>query len=258
MKSAKVKVANCVSVKAPTSAAPPQKKWWPLSSKTSTACCFFWWYVWGHYIDPGVPPRSLTANAPEKWWLEDYFPVGRAYFQGRIVKRRGGYMLECSLGISNSDHEDDITVFSFGDPVFFNPFTFHCSFEEHPKAYMCNLLEISPKKHPDMLVFLFTISGGKGNSFHPLSTISSVPKLPINKKNTPFSLLSFFWVRDLLVDGMARSSWSSSQKWVSWVISPSVMERKMVFFNGSEQLGGKVRPILGRFDQTNTLSEINT
>ena len=26
----------------------------------------------------------------------------------------------------------------------------------------------------------------------------------------------------------------------------------------SEQLGGKVRPILGRFDQTNTLSEINT
>ena len=28
--------------------------------------------------------------APEKWWLEDYFPFGMAYFQGRAVKLPGG------------------------------------------------------------------------------------------------------------------------------------------------------------------------
>ena len=25
--------------------------------------------------DEGIHPRSLTANAPEKWWLEDDFPI---------------------------------------------------------------------------------------------------------------------------------------------------------------------------------------
>ena len=24
--------------------------------------------------------------APEKWWLEDYFPIGKVTFQGRTVK----------------------------------------------------------------------------------------------------------------------------------------------------------------------------
>ena len=28
--------------------------------------------------------------SPEKWWLEDYFPFGVAYFQGRTVKLPGG------------------------------------------------------------------------------------------------------------------------------------------------------------------------
>ena len=27
-------------------------------------------------------PRSLTAKTPEKWWLEDYFPIGKVTFQG--------------------------------------------------------------------------------------------------------------------------------------------------------------------------------
>ena len=28
--------------------------------------------------------------APEKRWLEDYFPIGKVNFQGRTVKLRGG------------------------------------------------------------------------------------------------------------------------------------------------------------------------
>ena len=28
--------------------------------------------------------------APEKWWLEDYFPIGKVTFQGRAVKLREG------------------------------------------------------------------------------------------------------------------------------------------------------------------------
>ena len=27
-----------------------------------------------------TPPKFNIA--PEKWWLEDYFPIGKAYFQG--------------------------------------------------------------------------------------------------------------------------------------------------------------------------------
>ena len=28
--------------------------------------------------------------APEKWWLEDYFPIGKEAFKGRAVKLQGG------------------------------------------------------------------------------------------------------------------------------------------------------------------------
>ena len=30
-----------------------------------------------------IHPQSLTANAPEKWWLEDSFPTGKVTFQGQ-------------------------------------------------------------------------------------------------------------------------------------------------------------------------------
>ena len=30
----------------------------------------------------GVSSLKLTANAPENGWLEYYFPIGEAYFQG--------------------------------------------------------------------------------------------------------------------------------------------------------------------------------
>ncbi len=31
-----------------------------------------------------------TNVAPDKWWLEDYFPIRKVTFQGRTVKLRGG------------------------------------------------------------------------------------------------------------------------------------------------------------------------
>ena len=37
-----------------------------------------------------LPSLKLTAKAPKKGWLEYYFPIGEAYFQGRAVSFREG------------------------------------------------------------------------------------------------------------------------------------------------------------------------
>ena len=66
-----------------------------------------------------IHPRSLKI-APEKWWLEDYFPIGKAYFQGRALKLPGWYFLE--------------------------PFR---SYLWHPLEHQQTIRKISPKrKHP--------------------------------------------------------------------------------------------------------------
>ena len=39
-------------------------------------------------------PRKFNI-APEKWWLEDYFPIGKVTFQVRTVKLREGNPLLC-------------------------------------------------------------------------------------------------------------------------------------------------------------------
>ncbi len=41
-----------------------------------------------HGWNIGAPPKF--KKAPEKWWLEDYFPIGKGTFQGRTVKLREG------------------------------------------------------------------------------------------------------------------------------------------------------------------------
>ena len=41
-----------------------------------------------------TPPKFNIA--PEKWWLEDYFPMGKVTFQGRAVKLWGGKRWESS------------------------------------------------------------------------------------------------------------------------------------------------------------------
>ncbi len=33
----------------------------------------------------GLPSLKLTAKAPENGWLEYYFPIGEAYFQGLLL-----------------------------------------------------------------------------------------------------------------------------------------------------------------------------
>ncbi len=37
-----------------------------------------------------ITPPKTNRLAPEKWWLEDYFPFGKAYFRGRTVSFREG------------------------------------------------------------------------------------------------------------------------------------------------------------------------
>ena len=43
-----------------------------------------------------TPPKFNIA--PEKWWLEDEFPFGIAYFLGRTVKFPGCIGLSCPYG----------------------------------------------------------------------------------------------------------------------------------------------------------------
>ena len=38
-------------------------------------------HVWGY-----TPKFNI---APENWWLEDYFPIGKVTFQGQVVTREG-------------------------------------------------------------------------------------------------------------------------------------------------------------------------
>ena len=37
-----------------------------------------------------IPFLKLTTKATEKWWLEDYFPFGNAFFQRQTVSFRDG------------------------------------------------------------------------------------------------------------------------------------------------------------------------
>ena len=43
-------------------------------------------------LKPILPTLSETNIAPENGWLEYYFPIGMAYFQG--LKFQGGYTPE--------------------------------------------------------------------------------------------------------------------------------------------------------------------
>ena len=52
---------------------------------------------WGLGVNPiryqhldSPPSLKLTAKAPKKGWLQYYFPIGMAYFQGRTVSFREG------------------------------------------------------------------------------------------------------------------------------------------------------------------------
>ena len=60
---------------------------WKLRGSALAICCFPLqkcqnkWYI---------PPKFNIAS--EKWWLEDYFPIGKATFQERTVKLREGIL----------------------------------------------------------------------------------------------------------------------------------------------------------------------
>ena len=45
-----------------------------------------------HRLSTNTKVTPLKTNiAPENGWLEYYFPIGEAYFQGRAVSLQGGY-----------------------------------------------------------------------------------------------------------------------------------------------------------------------
>ena len=50
-------------------------------------------YVEVRFLNPENTTPKITPPkfniAPEKWWLEDYFPIWNVSFQGRTVKLRG-------------------------------------------------------------------------------------------------------------------------------------------------------------------------
>ena len=58
--------------------------------KPNVTTMFFLCHLWGV-----VTPPKFNID-PEKWWLEDYFPIGKVTFQGQTVKPREGISLKGS------------------------------------------------------------------------------------------------------------------------------------------------------------------
>ena len=48
------------------------------------------------FLKEKITPSKFNI-APEKWWLEDYFPIGKVLFRGDVKLRGGGYDLEICL-----------------------------------------------------------------------------------------------------------------------------------------------------------------
>ena len=71
--------------------------------------------------------------APEKWWLEDYFPIGKVTFQGRIVKLREGSVPEPLVAlklipwqnIERLQNKFHLQFFSFKDAERFDSWPFN-------------------------------------------------------------------------------------------------------------------------------------
>ena len=62
-------------------------------------------------IDHSCTPPKFNI-APEKWWLEDYFPIGKVTFQGRTVKlREVRYIDHTFLSIWESSAEALIRIY---------------------------------------------------------------------------------------------------------------------------------------------------
>ena len=51
-----------------------------------------------HFAIP-YPPKFNIAS--EKWWLEDYFPIGKIAFQGYVKLREGSFFI-CLIGFAMS------------------------------------------------------------------------------------------------------------------------------------------------------------
>ena len=56
----------------------------------SKMCCFLFGPKPQHQVF--VTPPKLNSSPPKKWWLEDYFPIGKVTFQG-LCSTLGEYIL---------------------------------------------------------------------------------------------------------------------------------------------------------------------
>ena len=90
--------------------------WWEVvqivsldlsNEKKYSSCCLGYT---GDYI-AHLLPRSVTANAPENCWLEDYFFVGKVTCEGQAIK-----LQNCISNISVISHisEDPIMASNSG------------------------------------------------------------------------------------------------------------------------------------------------
>ena len=61
------------------------------------------------FVPSTYPPKFNIA--PEKWWLEDYFPIGIVYFQGRTVKLQEGKFFGDLAANLNLTSEPDTCCF---------------------------------------------------------------------------------------------------------------------------------------------------
>ncbi len=86
---------------------------------------------WNHQLD--TPPKFNID--PEKWWLEDYFPIGKVTLQGRTVKLREGIWFAYLLLLQGEDYY---------------PFILSIWLEDNSDRFFCN----EQWKNPGCLVFI--------------------------------------------------------------------------------------------------------
>ena len=65
---------------------------WTKNIRTQMVVCFPWWWIpwdrirWkNHRINKQKATPQKFNIAPEKWWLEDYFPIGKVTFLGAML-----------------------------------------------------------------------------------------------------------------------------------------------------------------------------
>ena len=87
-----------------------QKVKWCFPALWSFPCCL--------QLQTGTIPPPKFNIAPEKWWLEDYFPIGKVTFQGLLVYSLHSFRLnQAALARLTAAEQSGVTLATTGRDV---------------------------------------------------------------------------------------------------------------------------------------------